>query len=92
MSSSLNRSQLKTRDSHIRRAHALLEMHGVEWSPSRVATLVKKYLEATNRKPLETVVAKAVSRQLNTTLNPKCITYADPTGEQAAYRVDHPRK
>ncbi|MGD9514275.1 excisionase family DNA-binding protein [Mycolicibacterium sp.] len=92
MSNSLDRPQLKARDSHIRRAHNLLQDYGVEWSPSKVATLVKRYLASPQRLSLEEVVAKSISKQLNrTTSNPKCITYADPTGEEAAFRVDHPQ-
>lgn len=91
MSNSLDRSQLKTRDSHIRRVHELLESYDVEWSPSKVATLVKRFLAGGHGYSLEQIVAKSISKQLNrTTSNPKCITYADPVGEEAAYWVDHP--
>lgn len=93
MSNSLGRPQLKARDSHIRRVHALLEGYGVEWSPSKVATLVKKYLAGSQRVSLEEVVAKSISKQLNrTTGNYKCITYLDPTGEEATgFKVRHPQ-
>lgn len=92
MSSSLDRPQLKARDGHIRRVHDLLETYDIEWSPSKVATLVKNYLAGPQRLSLEEVVAKSISKQLNrTTSNPKCITYTDPTGEEAAFRVDHPQ-
>lgn len=90
MSNSLDRPQLKARDSHIRRVHTLLEAYGVEWSPSKVATLVKTYLAGSQRQSLEEIVAKSISKQLNRTRDLKCITYADPVGEEAAFWVDHP--
>lgn len=80
-----------TRDSHIARVHRLLEDHEVDWSPSKVATVVKKYLSRNLSESLETYVAKLISRQLATKkIDPKCITYADPTGEDAVHKVLHP--
>lgn len=82
---------MKTRDSHIARVHRLLEAHDVRWTPSKVATVVKRYLSRRQSESLESFVAKLISRQLATrTIDPKCITYADPTGEDAVHGVLHP--
>lgn len=53
----------QTRDRLIHQAHALLEQYGIDWSPSRVASLVKKYLAGSQTKTLESVIAELAMRR-----------------------------
>ena len=82
----------------INAAHQWFELWGIEMSPSRVSTLVRRFEKQATRNDstlfdyLEKAVRLSVERRQDKPENIRVITYADPTGETAAKNVDRTKR